>query len=233
MNHLMQWCSQHTLLLFAIAIIVCNFVWLSLCRKILAMNMRTALLIAVLHDIVGFLAMRVMAVIEVGCDFSKAAYIRLFGATFFLPLFYYGWAKKTHRNMALVMDIAAICTIIGLIFGRLDCLVGGCCRGMLLPGSTSLHWPLREMELIYYAVFMAVYCRKILQGKTYGEVYPVYMISYGAIRFILEWFRVEFTTRVGIFHLAHLWALLSLGIGISIYGELQKKEKKTGGRRNG
>ena len=61
-------------------------------------------------------------------------------------------------------------------------------------------------------------------------IYPIYMISYGIFRFVTETLRFSDRTD-SILHVSHLWALLSLGIGISIYGELQ--EKKTGGRRNG
>ena len=151
--------------------------------------------------------------------------MRLFGAVFILPLFYYYGAKLFKRNTAAVMDISAVCLTIGLIFGRLDCLAGGCCAGMRFPIG-SLHWLLREIELLYYGVFLLHYCPRIRQGKTHGEVYTVFMITYGILRFILEWFRVEFTTSIGVLHLAHIWALICFMLGLSVYGTLMEKNKK-------
>lgn len=229
MQSIVFWIQQHVLLMFAIGIIICNFIWLMSCGKKLNMKWYVALLIAILHDIVGYSAMRLLAIIEVGGDISKAANMRLFGAVFLLPAFYYFGAKLFKRNVAYVMDISAVCLTIGLVFGRFDCLVGGCCAGMQFPIG-SLHWPLREIELLYYALFLLYYCPRIHRGNTHGEVYSVFMMTYGALRFILEWFRVEYTTSIGAFHLAHIWALLCFMLGVSIYGALIEKRKK-GGRK--
>lgn len=225
------WIQNHVLFMFAIAIVVCNFTWLLLCRKIINMTRMQVLVIAILHDIIGYAAMRIMAILEVGGDLSRAANMRLFGAIFVLPFFYYASAKFLKQKPSLMLDIAAICTVIGLIFGRLDCLVGGCCSGFLMPGSETIRWPIREIELIYYAVFMLIYCPRILKNKTSGEVYPLFMATYGVLRFLLEWLRIEYTTRFGVFHLAHIWSLLSIGIGLSVYFELQAKSQKKKARR--
>ena len=226
MNEILAWGKEHALLIFAIAIILFNFAWLLLCRKQLNLKWYVALAIAILHDIVGYTAMRLLAIIEVGGDISKAANMRLFGAVYLLPLLYYLVAKLLKKKNAVVMDVAAICLTIGLVFGRLDCLVGGCCKGVIFFGLSPIRWPLREIELVFYVFFLIHYGRKILNEQTHGEVYPVFMIQYGALRFILEWFREEYTTSFGIFHLAHIWCVISFAIGLSIYVELQAKAKK-------
>lgn len=199
------------------------------CRKTLNIKWYAALIIAILHDIVGYTAMRLLAIIEVGGDLSRAANMRLFGAVFLLPLLYYAWARFFRHKTSLIMDAAAICLTIGLIFGRFDCLVGGCCMGVRLPFG-GLRWPLREIELIYYSIFLLYYCPRIHQGKTHGEVYPIFMITYGALRFVLEWFRVEYTTSIGVLHLAHIWALICFMLGLSVYETLKEKRQKQGGK---
>ena len=221
-----NWVKDHRLFLFALLIIAGNFVWLMCFRKKLRMGWKAAALIAVLHDIIGYSAMRFLALIEVGGNFSEAADMRLFGAVFLLPLFYYAGAKYTKRDTALVMDVAAICLVVGLISGRLNCLCGGCCGGARIWGTQTLCWPLREIELLFYAGFMVCFCKKILHGQTHGEVYPVFMMVYGGIRFWMEWVRVEYTTRIGIFHLAHIWAIISFCVGASIYFEMKARRKR-------
>ena len=71
------WIQQHVLLMFAIGIIICNFAWLLSLQKKLSISWYAALIIAILHDIVGYTAMRLLAIIEVGGDISKAANMRL------------------------------------------------------------------------------------------------------------------------------------------------------------
>lgn len=219
------WIQEHILLIFAIGIIICNFAWLMFCRKRLQIKWYEALPIAILHDIVGYAAMRLLAIIEVGGDISRAANMRLFGAVFVLPVLYYFVARIKKKKISLVMDIAAVCLVIGFVFGRFNCLVSGCCTGSRLP-FCNLHWPLREIELLYYGVFLLYYCRRIHLGKTNGEVYAIFMITYGILRFILEWFRVEYTTSIGVFHLAHIWALITLLLGVSIYAEMKTSKTK-------
>ena len=226
MDFLIRLISQNVLLFFAIAIIIANYVWLMVCRNGLHITPVCAFVIAVLHDIIGYAAMRLLAILEVGGDLSRAANMRLFGAVFILPLLYFAVSRLTKANFGYVMDVASLCLVIGLVFGRLDCLVTGCCQGALIAGSTSLYWPLREVELLYYIGFLVFFAEKIRKERTHGEVYPVFMITYGALRFVLEWFRVEYTTSIGPLHLAHIWALLSLAIGISIYSELISKKGK-------
>lgn len=221
------WIQQHVLLMFAIGIIICNFIWLVVCRKTLNIKWYAALIIAILHDIVGYTAMRLLAIIEAGGDISKAANMRLFGAVFLLPLLYYAWARFFRHKTSLIMDAAAICLTIGLIFGRFDCLVGGCCMGVRLPFG-GLRWPLREIELIYYSIFLLYYCPRIHQGKTHGEVYPIFMITYGALRFVLELFRVEYDA-LGAVHFGTIWSVISIIVGLSIYYTQQEKIKRKKG----
>lgn len=213
---MLEWVNQHFLLICALIIILLNYFWLSKCGRVFGFSKKAALLIAILHDIIGFYAMKLLAIIEVGGNLDKAANMRLFGAVFVLPFLYYACSKALKVQPGKMMDIAAISCINGLVMGRIDCLVGGCCKGILIMGG-PLRWPLREIELVFYIGFILLFYRKILQNKTNGEVYPLYMISYGALRFILEWFREEYTTNIGILHLAHIWAILSVLIGASFY----------------
>lgn len=218
--------ENHHLLLFALAIITGNFAWLMCFREELRIDYKTAFGIAVLHDIIGYSAMKFWAIVEVGGDLSRAVDMRLFGAVFVLPLFYYAGARRAKRNVAMVMDISAICLVIGLICGRLNCLYVGCCVGTDIWGLQRLKWPLRETELIFYFGFIAYFGKKIYRKQTYGQIYALFMFLYGGMRFLMEWVRVEYTTRVGIFHLAHIWALLSFCVGASIYFELQSRKKR-------
>lgn len=207
-----------------------NVYWLHRCRERLHLRWPSVLLLSVLHTVLGVLSVKVFALFETG-DFSNMS---LFGGVFFMPLFYWVVAKLSKQKAADVFDVFTICIVFTLMCARLNCIISGCCLGAHIPieGLTHLRFPTRELELIFYVILLSRLWRKVLSGSARGMIYPIYMISYGIFRFVTETLRFSDRTD-SILHISHLWALLSLGIGISIYGELQGKKKKTGGRWNG
>lgn len=227
---LLTWLSDHALILLLSCGTLFNVYWLHRCRERLHLRWLSVLLLSVLHTVLGVLSVKVFALFETG-DFSNMS---LFGGVFFMPLFYWGVAKLAKQKAADVFDVFTICLVFTLMCARLNCIVSGCCLGAHIPieGLTHLRFPTRELELLFYVILLSRLWRKVVTGSARGMIYPIYMISYGIFRFVTEMLRFSDRTD-SILHVSHLWALLSLGIGISIYGELQKKEKKTGGRRNG
>lgn len=227
---LLTWLSDHALILLLSCGTLFNIYWLHRCRERLHLRWLSVLLLSVLHTVLGVLSVKVFALFETG-DFSNMS---LFGGVFFMPLFYWGVAKLAKQKAADVFDVFTICLVFTLMCARLNCIISGCCLGAHIPieGLTHLRFPTRELELLFYVILLSRLWRKVVTGSARGMIYPIYMISYGIFRFVTETLRFSDRTD-SILHVSHLWALLSLGIGISIYGELQKKEKKTGGRRNG
>lgn len=227
---LLTWLSDHALILLLGCGTLFNVYWLHRCRERLHLRWPSVLLLSVLHTVLGVLSVKVFALFETG-NFSNMS---LFGGVFFMPLFYWGVAKLAKQKAADVFDVFTICLVFTLMCARLNCMISGCCLGAHIPieGLTHLRFPTRELELLFYVLLLSRLWRKVVTGSARGMIYPIYMISYGIFRFVTETLRFSDRTD-SILHVSHLWALLSLGIGISIYGELQKKEKKTGGRRNG
>lgn len=227
---LFTWLTDHALILLLGCGTLFNVYWLHRCRERLHLRWPSVLLLSVLHTVLGVLSVKVFALFETG-NFSNMS---LFGGVFFMPLFYWGVAKLAKQKVADVFDVFTICLVFTLMCARLNCIISGCCLGAHIPieGLTHLRFPTRELELLFYVLLLSRLWRKVLSGSARGMIYPIYMISYGIFRFVTETLRFSDRTD-SILHISHLWALLSLGIGISIYGELRKKEKKTGGRRNG
>lgn len=226
---LLTWLSDHALILLLGCGTLFNVYWLHRCRERLHLRWLSVLLLSVLHTVLGVLSVKVFALFETG-NFSNMS---LFGGVFFMPLFYWGVAKLAKQKAADVFDVFTICLVFTLMCARLNCMISGCCLGAHIPieGLTHLRFPTRELELLFYVLLLSRLWRKVLSGSARGMIYPIYMIAYGIFRFVTETLRFSDRTD-SILHVSHLWALLSLGIGISIYGELRKKEKKTGGRRN-
>lgn len=197
-----------------------TFLWLMLCKERLRIKWPAALLLAVLHTVCGVLCVKVFAVVEVGFDMSKAGNMSLFGGIFILPLFYYLGAKLTRRKPAEVFDVFTICMIFTVMCARINCIVSGCCAGLVIPG-THVHFPTREFEILYYIVMLILLIPRVKKSKNPGSIYPLYMASYGAFRFIDEFFRTSSTGML--FHLSHVWAAIAFAAGLSIYIEINAR----------
>lgn len=219
LNSVPIWLRGHVLLLLLTVASVGAFVWLMLLRKRLNMTWYAALALAILHTVFGVLCVRVFARMEG----AGSGAMSLFGGVFFMPVAYFIGAKLTKRPMAEVFDIFAVAMIFTLLLARCNCLVAGCCLGRYIPG-TVLRWPTRELEIVFYIVFLALIAPRVWRSETGGKVYPLYMAAYGAFRAVIECFRESSSQTL--FHVSHIWAFLALALGLSIYIEQSNREKK-------
>lgn len=204
-----------------------TFVWLCRFRDRLRIRWYAALPISILHTVCGVLSVQTFAIIEGFGDLSVVGNMSLFGGIFFMPVFYYFGAKFTKRKVTDVFDIMTICMIFTVMCARINCIFSGCCGGKPIPFAAfeGLHWPTRELEVIFYIILLIILGRKVIRKEDRGRIYPMYMISYGVFRFIIESFRIA-DSPLGYIHLAHIWALITLGLGLSINAELKSKLRK-------
>ena len=195
--------------------------WVGKNRSRLSMPAWAVPVFSILHVIVGVLFVRVFAFLESAGQSNPGA-MSLFGAVFFMPLAYWAGAKIFKRKVSEVFDIFAICMIFTLFCARINCIASGCCLGRLINGSEGLRWPTREAELVYYVIFLVLMIPRVRKAISGGKVYPLYMLSYGCVRAVLEVFRES--SSKGIWHISHIWAFLSIAIGVSIYIEINNRK---------
>lgn len=204
-------------------------VWIILLRKRLNMAWYAAIPIAVLHTVYGVLTVTVFAFLETGFDPDSFGNMSLFGGVFFMPLAYWLGTKFSKRPIKEVFDIFTPCMVFTLLCARLNCIVSGCCLGLPIPGLSGVRFPTREVEIAFYIILLIALCPRIWKDKLQGRAYPIYMISYGAFRFLIEFLRVS--DSLTLFHRAHLWAIITLIFGISIYAEINSSKTKTKRRK--
>ena len=173
---------------------------------------------------VGVLCLKLFAVVEAPGDPTAITRFSLFGFVFFMPIAFWIGAKITKRKFPDVLDAFSLPMISALVCARVNCLVTGCCIGRAISGTNGLRWPTREAEIIYYLIFVGYFAPKVWKGKTKGEVYPWYMLTYGVLRFVLETFR--YSDAGTIFHLSHFWAIISFCIGLTFVIELRENKKR-------
>ena len=213
------WLKEHSLIVLLLLGTIFNVFWLYRMRRQLQMKWYAVLILSVLHTAIGVCSVKVFAFLESG-DIGNMS---LFGGVFFMPAAYWLGAKLTKRPYCKVCDVFTPCMLFTLMCARINCIVSGCCSGLVIPG-THVHFPTRELEILYYIVMLILLIPRVKKSKNPGSIYPLYMASYGAFRFLDEFFRTSSTGML--FHLSHVWAAIAFAAGLSIYIESSMKNKK-------
>ena len=144
-----------------------------------------------------------------------------FGAVFIVPVLMIFFGKLFRLSSWQSTDAAAVCVcaMIGTI--RIGCFGNGCCGGRTL--ASGFTWPTQIMESIGDYVILFFLIRAEKENKK--GLYPRFMVGYGILRFIIEFFRVS--SEGTILDTAHMFALLSIAIGLSIVLSLPGLKKNS------
>ncbi len=94
-------------------------------------------------------------------------------------------------------DLFAAVVPVGIIFGRIGCLLHGCCLGRVcdpawytITDRRGFHrWPAVPVEIAFNFVSLAaiLICRR--NRLQQGQLFHLYLIAYGIFRFVHEWMR--------------------------------------------
>jgi phosphatidylglycerol:prolipoprotein diacylglycerol transferase len=137
-----------------------------------------------------------------------------------------------------VADVFAPSIALGHAFGRMGCFFNGCCYGK----PCSLPWavtfppphimagiPVHPTEiyealgnLVIFAGLSAVYRHK----RADGQIFWLYVLSYGILRFIVEFFRGDYDTHYfGVLTLGHLVAITMISVAAIALALLPRRAK--------
>lgn len=127
-------------------------------------------------------------------------------ASFLIIYFAYG-KKKYGAHLLDLLPIAACCILVAHAFGRIGCFCAGCCYGKEVPPHTlfamkmpridenyasSADWPWLYPTQLFESAFLFIMfgiCAFITVNKKYKYTMPIYLISYGVFRFLIEFIR--------------------------------------------
>ncbi len=125
-------------------------------------------------------------------------------ASFILIYFIVGhfmFPDKYHiRNFFSMASCAVPSILVAHGFGRIGCLMAGCCHGALTDAWYGIYMhteaygyakcvPTQLYEAIFLFALFAVTTILVLKKKSYNL--PIYMMAYGAWRFVIEFFRTD------------------------------------------
>ncbi len=116
------------------------------------------------------------------------------------------YVRIKHLPIWKIADILAPSIALGHAFGRIGCLMNGCCYGRACDLPWAIHFPEDHptrgagvhptqvyealLNLALYAFLAWLYRRK----KFDGEIFAIYLVCYAVLRALVEAFRGDYTT---------------------------------------
>ena len=142
------------------------------------------------------------------------------------------------RSFFGVSSCAAASIAVAHACGRVGCLMAGCCHGdvtdkwygIYMHGSEGYakYIPIQLFEAIFLFSLFAVLVILVLRKKTFNL--PLYMITYGAWRFFIEYARADDrgSTIVSFLSPSQLIAVLMIlsGVGLLVFERYYTKKRK-------
>ena len=157
------------------------------------------------------------------------------GAACFI-LIYFVWghfkfADNLHKKRFLAVSEVAVASItIAHSLGRIGCLMAGCCHGKATTawyGIKMVHLgykvvPIQLFEAIFLMLIFALFVYRIYRGSKCNL--PMYMMLYGAWRFVIEYARDDYrgTTFISFLTPSQLTALIMIIGGGVLYFIMKK-----------
>ena len=203
---------------------VITFIWLFNFEKELKVKWYAVMLLSIAIIALGLLSVTIFAKFENFLSGNDSGNMSIYGGIFLMPVFGVIGALLFKRNVKLVLDVITLPVVIANTLARVNCLIKGCCLGSFIPG-TETRWPTREIELVYDVIFLIIIARITAKKRFRGYNYPLYLSSYGVLRFILQWFRDGGFEVIGPLTLSHLWSILSIVVGCILIFLIYNAEK--------
>ena len=138
-------------------------------------------------------------------------------------------------------DILAPSIPLGYFFGRLGCLMNGCCYGGAcdLPWAIQFPeghetWPTRVHPTQLYEAFAGLALYGFLawayRRRSFdGQIFALFLVANASLRFLIEFFRADYPVRYlgGWATPAHVIAMLLLAAGVTLWVVLRRNRKPT------
>lgn len=165
------------------------------------------------------------------------------GAAFFLALYFISGkfifkdTKEHVKEFWTNANIAAPCIAIAHGFGRIGCLMAGCCHGSETDAWYGIYMSAIEKKVVPIQLFEALvlfglfglFMYRVMKGKSYNL--SLYMAVYGIWRFLIEYARDDYRgyTFVEFLTPSQLTALVMIAGSVALFFfERYLIKKKTG-----
>ena len=149
----------------------------------------------------------------------------LIGGVATFLIIYFIFRKKLSGNLMQLLPLAPSCITIAHAFGRVGCAFAGCCYGLETDSVIAMynHGAWRIPVQLYEALFLFILCAVLLvlyMKKDFKHTLPVYLVTYGIFRFVIEYFRGDERGKLfgsDIISPSQFWSLVMVVIGVGLF----------------
>jgi len=177
---------------------------------------------------------------ELGFDFMGAGLTVMGGIVGGVIMFiaiYFGighFIFKKRNNIHItqfneILRVAPACITVAHAFGRLGCLMAGCCYGRVttseffgiyMRGANRL--PTQLYEAIFLFILFAVI--SVLYFKKFNYTHVLYLVAYAIWRFVIEFFRSDYVGGSGALRPSQWQSIIFIlvAVAIVVYYKIRK-----------
>ena len=177
-----------------------------------------------------FMAMAVVGAYIMGVvEGGMLGNISFYGSIFMVPISIVIYCLITKEDSRKMLDyfVPQICA--GLAPTKIMCLVSGCCYGIKLfekADGSVVRFPSQIIEMLASLTIMFVLVTLEKKNKFSNLHFPLFLVMYGAIRFILNCFRGDLVPFVWFLPAGHFWSIVAIVIGL-MWLLLEQKDDET------
>lgn len=170
-------------------------------------------IIVILVAVLGVLSTILLYFIENG-EWDGMSF---FGAVLFLPIIFSPISKLFKIPVSSMLDFIAPPGLGMFAVMKINCAISGCCGGIILwhtEKGEAVCFPSAIVEAIITILLVCVLLYFEHKGKTKGKLYPISLVSYGAVRFILNFFRAPGEALLFGMQKGTVWSLVAIISGL-------------------
>jgi len=164
-------------------------------------------------------------------SFSLTSGFVWYGGVIGAFLFLLIYAKIRKIPLLKITDLMTPFALLFDAIARFGCLFAGCCYGVRAPWGIKLHGVTRFPSPLFESALCLIILAIILiwkpERKRPGILLPLFLVTYSAGRFVLEFFRGDSSRGAFLFFSTSQWlallVFLALGIALLV---VRKKEKR-------
>jgi len=141
--------------------------------------------------------------------------------------------RKKRLPVLGTLDLFAVYVPLAHAFGRIGCFLNGCCYGrptqlpwgVRFPGFLEPVHPTQLYSAFFLVLIFAVLRRSERTKRFDGQIVGLYLMLYGAMRFVMEFFRGDNPAVLGGLSLFQYVSAAMFLIGLMLYRYLERGRK--------
>ena len=140
--------------------------------------------------------------------------ISFYGSVLLIPVLLIptAWLLRVPYGAITDYSVPQICIMLAVM--KVHCFISGCCGGIMIAGGAA-RFPSQIAEMLVAIALAIVIILLDNQGYMENRLYGIYFLTYGILRFGLNFLRDGIKPFVWFIPAGHFWSIISICLGIA------------------